>query len=97
MTDQLSLLWRKDSPATSIEAGKTTDRARTRALVLRVLPTIQPATDEALVIACQAADACTPSGVRSRRHELATEGLVVEVGEGRTASGRKALLWAVAS
>lgn len=95
MTEQMALLSRKGDPWTSVQAGKTTDRAKTRALVLAVLSEIGPTTDEVLVRECMARHPCTPSGVRSRRHELTTEGLVEECGAGRTASGRKALLWMV--
>lgn len=86
-------LARSTDPSSSHESKP--DKAATRALVLLVLPRIQPCTDEALVSACQATGPCTPSGVRSRRVELQREGQIVQAGVGRSASGRKALLWAV--
>lgn len=95
VSEQMSLLSRKGDPWTSKRSKP--NKEQTRALVLRVLPTVQPCTDERLVEACAQVDPfCTPSGVRSRRHELATEGLVRSAGEGKTSTGRKALTWEVA-
>lgn len=37
-----------------------------------------------------------PSTARPRRLELQREGLIIKAGEGETASGRRAALWAVA-
>lgn len=86
-------LARNSDPVHSHKAGASTNRARTRALILRVLPDIQPATDEQLVTACAAVEPCTPSGVRSRRKEMATEGLIVQDEDSVTSAGRACRTW----
>jgi len=79
--------------ATSIAAaqsmvGKT---ATLRDMVLTALR-LQPMTDE------QIADSLglAPNTARPRRIELTKEGKVSQVGETRTKSGRKAILWGAA-
>lgn len=93
MSDQLALLWRKHDPVESERAGRSTDRARTRALILQVLPGIEPATDDEIISACRQVAPVSDSGVRSRRVELERDGLVVKAGDAKTDSGRACRTW----
>jgi len=68
--------------------GKT---ARLRDLVLDALRA-QPMTDEQIAERLELA----PNTARPRRIELTKDGLVVQVGETKTKSGRRAILWGVA-
>lgn len=65
---------------------------RLHRLVLEFLRRHGPSTDEQIATGC----GMNPSTARPRRIELARRGLVVEAGERRTASGRKATVWRVA-
>jgi predicted ArsR family transcriptional regulator len=59
--------------------------------VLEFLRRHGPSTDEQIATGC----GMNPSTARPRRIELVRRGLVVEAGERRTASGRKATVWRV--
>lgn len=75
------------SRAAAVEAAPhmATDRERVAAYLRRH----GPATDEQI-----ARDlAMNPSTERPRRVKLVEDGMVAQVGEGRTASGRRAALW----
>lgn len=65
---------------------------RLHRLVLAWIEQHGPATDEEIV----AGTGLNPSTARPRRIELARRGLVIEAGEKRTRSGRKATSWRVA-
>jgi len=92
---------RSTDPTTSWEATTTVTRiSETQKAILHLL-TIEM-TDSELVERYQLrsrvglAPMASDSGIRSRRHELAELGLVVQVGEGKSAFGRRSLLWKVA-
>ena len=86
-------------PAPSVRGSQTSAAAadslgpetlnRLHRLVLAWLEEHGPATDEEII----AGTGLNPSTARPRRIELARRGLVVEAGEKRTRSGRKASAW----
>lgn len=89
---------RKTDPHTSHEAATSVKNLTlTQQAILGLLA--YPLCDEELVehyqlrFHCGLAPMASESGIRSRRHELAERGLVKAVGETKTASGRKALVW----
>lgn len=93
---------RATDPTTSHEAASSVKSiTSTQQAILDLLRS--PMTDEELVNAYydrvdrgQAPNA-SPSGIRSRRAELATRGLVVDsLMRARLVSGRHAIIWAVA-
>lgn len=88
-------LARRTDPATShLAAATLDDKARQRRLVLAVLRTYGPMTDEALV---NHLSTISPSGARTRRSELVRAGLVQDTGDRLpTSSGRKAIVWQAA-
>jgi len=108
MTESLfDVVWdepkaRTTDPETSHAAAASLERlTERRQAVWAVLAEYGPLTDEALVsIYDQLADdglipPQSPSGVRTRRNELAKLGLVADTGQrGTTISGRMAMLWA---
>ena len=78
--------------ATSAAAADSLDDAtlnRLHRVVLAWLAEHGPATDEEIV----AGTGLNPSTARPRRIELVRHGLVVEAGEKKTRSGRKATAW----
>ena len=81
----------RGSATSAAAADALTAKALTRMhrQVLAYLEQHGPATDEEM----QAALAMNPSTQRPRRIELARRGLVVEAGEKRTRSGRRATAW----
>jgi hypothetical protein len=91
---------RLTDPITSVEAADSvrnlTDTKHTILLILK-----SPATDEQLIeryrIYSQAniSPKASPSGIRSRRHELAEAGYLEVVGIGKSAMGRRSLIWGV--
>lgn len=94
---------RAGDPETSHEAARTIDRLNVRRLdVLHVLD--RPMTDVRLVAAyveqtygeAPTVHAQSPSGIRSRRHELVQLGLVTHVGTARVlgSGGRMHRVWA---
>lgn len=93
---------RNTDPATSHEAADTVRNiSATQAAILAALRA--PMTDEQLVdtyyalVDSMRAPNASPSGIRSRRAELARQGLVVDTGERRKlVSGRHAILWKAA-
>ncbi len=92
---------RKNDPLTSHEAAESVvNLSATKQAILRLLQ--NPMTDEQLcavysqLVLNGSVPAASQSGLRSRRHELAVEGLVVDCGVASTVFGRKALVWKVA-
>ena len=92
-------LARKGDPETSFEAASSLKAVRitkTRQAILDLLQE-HPAglSDEQIARAYQGPEA-SPSGLRTRRAELADAGLVVDTGRrARTRSGRRTILWAL--
>lgn len=87
---------RRGDPSTSHEAAASLGDVRaSQALVLGLLRTYGPSTDEQLAaLATMAGVVMSPSGLRTRRHELVTLALVEPSGEQRVMStGRRALVW----
>jgi hypothetical protein len=87
---------RRTDPDTSWEAARSIDRIReSQAAILGVLRAIEPATDEMLLDAVRSASIrMSPSGVRTRRHELVDLGFVRDTGNRvRGATGRRMILW----
>ena len=81
--------------ATSAAAADSLAPATLNAMQRRVLDYLRehgPSTDEEIA----AGLSMNPSTARPRRIELARRGMVVEAGERRTASGRRAMVWRVA-
>ncbi|WP_319456907.1 MULTISPECIES: hypothetical protein [unclassified Mycobacterium] len=99
-------LARHTDPHTSREAaaGIVGDRLRTsQTAVLAVLRHHGPLDDRTLVdvydmlVATGAQPRQSPSGIRSRRHELVEAGQVVDTGDRvKLPSGRRAIVWAAA-
>jgi len=91
---------RRTDPVTSHEAARSVKVTKGQQQVLLLLQRIGRAvTHEDLVSAAAAHPeviTLTPSGIRTRCHELAVAGKVVQDGETRTRSGRRALLWRLA-
>ena len=78
--------------ATSVAAAESLTPGALNAAQRRVLAYLEehgPATDEEII----AGTGMNPSTARPRRIELVRHGLVVEDGERRTASGRRATVW----
>lgn len=94
---------RSTDPLTSHEAADMTDTAASRLEVLRILTHAdRPLSDGEVYREHLAAPVLNPwsfsdSRLRTARHELVEDGLVVEAGEGRTSKGRRCKTWAVAS
>lgn len=96
---------RATDPPTSRQAAASIAGERLRAsqqAVLHVLRRYGPMCDVELVdryslLAERYGSQQSPSGIRSRRHELVEAGEVVDTGERRKlASGRNAIVWAAA-
>lgn len=87
---------RRGDPDTSWEAAHSLDPEHLRASQAQVLATLQdhgPMTDAALELMLAGEQA--PSGVRTRRRELADMGLVYDTEKREVlASGRHAIVWA---
>lgn len=79
--------------STSIEAAKSM-KGKTASLRVRVLDALHqtPMTDEQIAEALD----LSPNTARPRRVELLQGGLIVAVGEAKTKSGRKAVIWGAA-
>lgn len=85
---------RRGDPWTSHAAARSVRITRGQWLVLCLLGRWGPCTDERLVSAAHTDRVrISPSGARSRRAELVEAGLVEQVGESVTASGRRCLVW----
>lgn len=110
MTEQLDFdslpLARRTDPATShLAAQSLNNLTKQRSFVLNVLRLLGPMTDEELVrratgMAEWQEDQVrvSPSGVRTRRHELVAQGQVRDTGQRvTTRSGRRAIVWEVAA
>lgn len=88
---------RTTDPQTSHTAADSVDNVtQTQAFILRVLK--KPRTDSQLIEAyrkLKRAPLASESGIRSRRAELVTKGLVVDSGNrGLTPFNRKSIVWA---
>ena len=85
---------RRTDPGTSHAAARSISSERIRqsqAYVLGLLVQHGPMTDTALL---EAANNVSPSGVRTRRSELVTQGLVEDTGKRvRLETGRHAIVW----
>lgn len=92
---------RKTDPTTSHDAGTTvttTTINRTQQLIIDTLRNEGPCTDEELCqhIAAATAQPVSVSGIRTRRSELVTAGIVVDTDTGRpTRTGRMAIVWGI--
>jgi hypothetical protein len=89
---------RRTDPLTSHEAADSVDEAASCAEVRRLLGKHGPLTDEQIAwkhAAPLPRPLFSPSRLRTARHELEESGVVVDVGEGRTRSGRRCRLWAL--
>lgn len=91
---------RLTDPITSVEAADSVKNlTETKRAILGLLK--HPSTDEQLVNRYQSysragfAPMASPSGIRSRRHELAVAGYLEAVDYGKTAMGRRAIIWGV--
>lgn len=89
---------RSTDPSTSHAAAASVQVRRSQEQVLGLLR-VGPATDQALAARAMAHGIrISPSGLRTRRSELAAMGLVVDSGVRLTTdTGRKAIVWAVSS
>ena len=91
---------RTTDPHTSREAAASVNNVSETQEVILALLSGQPMTDQDLVVAFNSllwAPRASESGIRSRRAELAARGAVVDTGMRTTlASGRRAIVWAVA-
>lgn len=97
---------RRTDPATSQKAAETVTRRDLKnagEMVLRILREHGPMTDERLVETYEREQQSrpafllqSPSGIRTRRSELARAGLVVKHGTGKTRLGKPADVWKVA-
>lgn len=89
---------RRGDPSTSHEAAASVAHVReSQRLLLDVLANLGPSTDEGIALAAAAISwPISPSGLRTRRHELVELGLVYPTGEERRlVTGRWAKVWAV--
>jgi hypothetical protein len=93
---------RATDPITSHEAAETvTNLTATKRAILDLLKL--PATDEELVNRYQSiarvglAPMASPSGIRSRRHELHTAGYVQPIDYSKSLTGRRAILWGLSN
>jgi hypothetical protein len=88
-------LARATDPETSHEAAESIgDRSQTQVRILALLETFGAMADEEIIKAYRARWPCSDSGIRSRRHELVTEGAVRDSGERvLTAAGRRSIAW----
>lgn len=94
--------WRATDPTTSRDAALSIDEADVSALQIWIHQILQetPLTDEQLLERITGfcdrigLNPPSPSGVRSRRHELTELKLVTDTGARlKTASGRNAIVW----
>lgn len=84
---------RATDPDTSVDAADSVSRImESQRHILGVLRSSGPLTDEQIY--ARISMPMSPSGARSRRHELVERGLVIDSGErGKTVSGRKTIMW----
>lgn len=93
---------RLTDPETSHQAAASVNRAtlpHTQRIILTLLALDGPMTDEELLLLWndRIAERISPSGIRTRRRELADLGLVCDTGERRPLeSGRMAIVWGAA-
>jgi hypothetical protein len=89
--------WRSSDPQTSVDAALsiTPDALReNQVAVLNVLRLYGPLTDEGIAAWYGDRPKQSPSGLRTRRHELQELGLVEDSGKrARLRSGRQAIVW----
>lgn len=88
---------RTTDPQTSHAAARTVKVRESQAKVFALLAQLGSAThDELIEYANNTRVGMSPSGVRSRCHELVVAGMVVDTGQRRVLpSGRSAVVWAV--
>lgn len=91
---------RLTDPITSVEAADSvTNLTATKKAILDLLKF--PCTDEDLVNRYQklartyAVPMASPSGIRSRRHELTVAGYLTALDYSKTLTGRRAIVWGV--
>ena len=88
---------RSTDPQTSADAARSVTSLRPKQYaVLKVLGLCGEMTDERLIACYETFDLPkqSPSGIRTRRHELVAMGLVRDTGERRKMStGRMAIVW----
>lgn len=89
---------RRTDPATSHRAAQSVHHSdRTRERVYQLLADLGPMTDEEIFAAyaqTHAPEIASPSGLRTRRSELVTQGRVMDSTERRpTAAGRDSIVW----
>lgn len=86
---------RASHPETSHAAARSVNVTKGQRIVLELLESLSgPVTHEHLVNIAQARGVrISPSGVRSRCHELHDKGYVRAAGETLTQSGRRAITW----
>jgi hypothetical protein len=89
---------RLTDPITSVEAADSVGNlTETKKTILDLLK--HPSTDEDLVNRYQSitraglAPMASPSGIRSRRHELAVAGYLEAVDYAKSLTGRRAIVW----
>lgn len=92
---------RLTDPITSVEAADSVaNLTATKKAILDLLKV--PCTDESLVARYESlartytVPMASPSGIRSRRHELAVAGYLTAVDYSKSASGRRAIVWGLA-
>jgi len=92
---------RRTDPETSHEAAASVENLRaSQHAVWALLREIGPSTDEELAEAVRQSPRflISPSGLRTRRHELVDAGLVHDTGQRKIlATGRRAVVWAATS
>lgn len=91
---------RRGDPETSWEAARSVRPEtirKTAAEVLAVLRDCGPCTDEEIAAVCRRRGSKqSPSGLRTRRSELVTLGLVVDSGRrALTSAGRRTIIWSL--
>lgn len=104
VAEELRAHARGSDPDTSHEAAATVTNLRTsQRRILELLERFGPASDEDLQVYWRQLQdyedwpPISPSGLRSRRAELVTKGLVYDTGKrGVTSSGRKTIEWELA-
>jgi len=86
---------RRNDPRTSLEAADSVKRIReSQQVILEVLLAHSAGLTDEQIFACLRPGTFSPSGARSRRHELVERGLVKDSERReRTKSGRQTIVW----
>lgn len=93
---ELAAVARATDPETSHEAARNVENIKgTQQLIINLLRMFGPMTDDRIWDYAQDSTVLvSPSGLRTRRHELVTLGLVEDSGERATLStGRRSIIW----